>query len=139
MSSLLKIARLPLKGTFQPLRVRSHPPVSTRSQITLLHGLQEPHRVSCACSINFSTQAKLQKFKSPRNEPSKTRQDAEKGGSEYEDSFSTPSVSLDSLGIGKKMRVFLLAVLTVFGSIETWFWCKAIVIWWKGDESEETE
>ena len=40
-------------------------------------------------------------------------------------------MSFESLGIGKNMKVFLLVILGVFGSIETWFWCKAIWIWWK--------
>jgi hypothetical protein len=42
-----------------------------------------------------------------------------------------PAVSFESLGIGRNMKVVLLVVLGVFGSIETVFWCKAVWIWWK--------
>jgi len=139
MSSLSIIARLPLKGAFQGLRVHSHPPVNTLSQIALLNGSHEPHRVAQAYISRFSTRAELLNAKNSRKEPLNTRHDAEKARPVHEDPFNTPSVSLESLGIGKKMKMFLLAVLTVFGTIETWFWCKAIFIWWKGDESEGTE
>ncbi|KAJ6120491.1 hypothetical protein N7523_004771 [Penicillium sp. IBT 18751x] len=52
------------------------------------------------------------------------------------DLLQTPSVSLESLGIGKKMKVFLIFTLCVLGTIETWFWCKAIWIWWKGRQED---
>lgn len=52
------------------------------------------------------------------------------------DPLQTPSVSLESLGIGKNMKVFLIAILCVLGTIETWFWCKAIWIWWKGGQED---
>lgn len=45
-----------------------------------------------------------------------------------------PSVSFESLGISRNMKVVLLVILSVFGSIETYFWCKAIWTWWKGGE-----
>lgn len=44
----------------------------------------------------------------------------------------TPSVSFESLGISRNMKVVLLVILGVFGSIETYFWCRAIWTWWKG-------
>ncbi|KAJ5717336.1 hypothetical protein N7488_002982 [Penicillium malachiteum] len=47
----------------------------------------------------------------------------------------SPSDSFESLGIGKSMRLFLFAVFGVLGTIETWFWCKAIWIWWKNEDS----
>lgn len=49
-----------------------------------------------------------------------------------------PSASLESLGIGRNMRLFLFVVLGVFGTIETWFWCKAIWVWWKS-RTEDSE
>ena len=63
----------------------------------------------------------------------KPKSESEVSGS---DLLQTPSVSLGSLGIGKKMKVFLIAILCVFGTIETWFWCKAIWIWWKGGQED---
>jgi hypothetical protein len=56
-----------------------------------------------------------------------------------QDPLQTPSVSLESLGIGKNMKLFLLAILCVFGTVETWFWCKAIWIWWNGRQADTEE
>ena len=76
-------------------------------------------------------------MKSPGNNgSSRPRSDAEKPESGHVDPVSTPSFSLESLGIGRNMKMFLVAVLCVLGTIETWFWCNAIWIWWKGDKKE---
>ena len=48
-----------------------------------------------------------------------------------------PKVSLDGLGLGKNMKVFLVVVLCIFGTMETWFYCKAIWQWWKGKTGVE--
>lgn len=45
-----------------------------------------------------------------------------------------PVFSLDGLGIGKNMKAFLIAVLCIFGTVETWFYCKAIWRWWYGEQ-----
>lgn len=34
------------------------------------------------------------------------------------------------------MKWLIIAVLSVFGTIETWVWCKMIWRWWKGDKDE---
>lgn len=45
-----------------------------------------------------------------------------------------PTFSLDGLGIGKNMKAFLIVVLCIFGTMETWFYCKAIWRWWYGEQ-----
>lgn len=45
-----------------------------------------------------------------------------------------PKFSLDGLGLSKNMKVFLIVVLSIFGTMETWFYCKAIWRWWYGEE-----
>jgi hypothetical protein len=35
------------------------------------------------------------------------------------------------------MKVVLLVILGGFGSIETYFWCRAIWTWWVGGEHGE--
>ncbi|CAG9954772.1 unnamed protein product [Clonostachys rosea f. rosea IK726] len=47
-----------------------------------------------------------------------------------------PSFSLSSLGLSKNMKILVLGIISIFGTIETWFWCKAIWRWWKGSETE---
>ena len=49
-----------------------------------------------------------------------------------------PSFSFESLGIGPRMRIVVIALICVFGTIETGFYCVAIWRWWKGDEASET-
>lgn len=43
-----------------------------------------------------------------------------------------PKFSLDGLGLSRNMKIFLVVVLSIFGTMETWFYCKAIWRWWKG-------
>lgn len=138
MSSRLQLFRLPLKGTLRLPRFQTYPPTPL-PRTTLLHGPLGLSRLAATSVSTFSTRAPLLNVKGPGRGSSKPRSDAEKASSEHEDPFSTPSVSLESLGIGKNMKIFLLGVLCVLGTIETWFWCKAIWIWWKGDERVETE
>lgn len=39
---------------------------------------------------------------------------------------SYPSFTLDTLGIGKRMKVALMVTFCILGTIETWFWYKAL-------------
>lgn len=45
-----------------------------------------------------------------------------------------PKFSLDGLGVSKNMKIFLIVVLSIFGTMETWFYCKAIYRWWYGEQ-----
>ncbi|KAF7592147.1 hypothetical protein BBP40_000634 [Aspergillus hancockii] len=44
-----------------------------------------------------------------------------------------PVLSLEGLGLSKGTKAFLIAILCCLGTMETWFWCKAIWRWWKGN------
>lgn len=44
-----------------------------------------------------------------------------------------PKFSFEGLGISKNMKLFLIGILGVLGTIETWFWCKAIWRWYNGE------
>lgn len=129
---------LPLRGTLQLARVLSQNPTPLPRPVAL-RGILEPPRLTLISVSAFSTRRSLVNAKIPRSSPSNLRSDAKITGSEHEDPFSTPSVSLESLGIGRNMKLFLLVVLSIIGTIETWFWCKAIWIWWKGDGNKEVE
>ncbi|KAM5456908.1 hypothetical protein MaudCBS49596_001150 [Microsporum audouinii] len=121
--SSIKFLRLPLRGSLwiPQVRIQSQIPLS---RTPYLYGPLS------ASTSTFSTRAILLNAKSPRHASSNPKSNTE------DDPFSTPSVSLESLGIGKNMKVFLLAVLCVLGTVETWFWCKAIWTWWKGGEKD---
>ena len=49
-----------------------------------------------------------------------------------------PSFSFEGLGISRNMKIVLLVILGGFGSIETYFWCRAIWTWWVGGEEGGT-
>jgi preprotein translocase subunit SecF len=46
-----------------------------------------------------------------------------------------PAFSLSGLGLSKNMRIGLLVIISIFGTIETWFYCQAIWRWWKGKQA----
>jgi hypothetical protein len=48
-----------------------------------------------------------------------------------------PIFSLDGLGLSKNGKRFVIGILCVLGTIETWFWCRAGWRWWKGGEAEK--
>ncbi|PGG98820.1 hypothetical protein AJ80_09457 [Polytolypa hystricis UAMH7299] len=106
--------------------------------------------------LNFSTHpgTLLETTKQQRHESITTKvKRAQKAGQPTEDQAGTttttttttgevpeyPTFSLDSLGLSRNMKIFLIGILCVFGTMETWFWCKAIWRWWKGGEKEEDE
>ncbi|KAH6962957.1 hypothetical protein DER45DRAFT_552100 [Fusarium avenaceum] len=45
---------------------------------------------------------------------------------------SYPAFNLNSLGLGKRMKIAVIIIVGIFGTIETWFWCTAIWRWWQG-------
>ena len=77
--------------------------------------------------LRFTTQTALR-----NGQPSKTQSPPKSpnpGNPEY------PAFSFEALGVSKNMRIFLIVVLSIFGTIETWFWCQTIWRWWKADDS----
>lgn len=48
-----------------------------------------------------------------------------------------PKFSFEGLGMSKNSRIFVIVVLSIFGTIETWVWCKGIYRWWNGPSEEE--
>ncbi|POR34781.1 Cutinase transcription factor 1 alpha [Tolypocladium paradoxum] len=87
--------------------------------------------LSRAPSSRFSTQSRLlgsQKKAPPKAE---TKESAAESPS-FETSFA-------SLGLSRNMKIFLVVVVSIFGTMETWFYCKAAWIWWKGGETQAAE
>jgi hypothetical protein len=48
-----------------------------------------------------------------------------------------PKFSFEGLGMSKNSRIFVIVVLSIFGTIETWVWCKGIYRWWNGPSEEK--
>ncbi|RSL50318.1 hypothetical protein CEP54_011995 [Fusarium duplospermum] len=76
---------------------------------------------------NMRTTEKQQK---PRKQ-SQAHQPQNPGNPEY------PAFSLESLGLSKNMRIVILVLVSIFGTIETWFYCQAIWRWWKGRQESQ--
>ena len=84
--------------------------LARQSQRTALHG-----RCKYASQrVGFSVQA------ARRKEPSKNPE--------------LPSLSFEGLGISRNMKFLLFGILGVFGTMETWVYCKWIYRWWYGAE-----
>ncbi|KAB8209380.1 hypothetical protein BDV34DRAFT_188975 [Aspergillus parasiticus] len=47
-----------------------------------------------------------------------------------------PAFSFEALGMSKGTKAFVIGILCCFGTMETWFWCKTIWCWWKGNTEE---
>lgn len=72
-----------------------------------------------------------EKGQDPHKQP-QAHQPQKPGNPEY------PAFSLDSLGLSKNMKIVVLVLISIFGTIETWFYCQAIWRWWKNrQESQE--
>ncbi|KAH7185083.1 uncharacterized protein B0J16DRAFT_124453 [Fusarium flagelliforme] len=69
-----------------------------------------------------------------RQSKSRPRQDAPSNTNP-----SYPAFNLDSLGLGKHVKVALIVILSIFGTIETWFWCKALWEWRKGSKGPQQD
>ncbi|KAL7929323.1 hypothetical protein V8C35DRAFT_315721 [Trichoderma chlorosporum] len=48
-----------------------------------------------------------------------------------------PSFSFEGLGMSKNAKIFVIVVLSIFGTIETWVWCKGIYRWWNSSSEKE--
>ncbi|KAB8070567.1 hypothetical protein BDV29DRAFT_180712 [Aspergillus leporis] len=70
----------------------------------------------------FSTHHSLANRRSPPNDSNEPPQ--------------LPTLSFEGLGISKGTKAFLIVILCCFGTMETWFWCKTIWRWWKGDAED---
>ncbi|CAM1502481.1 Fc.00g044650.m01.CDS01 [Cosmosporella sp. VM-42] len=79
-----------------------------------------------ASRLSFATQPVPQN-KQP-NKPQSPPETPSPGNPEY------PAFSFEALGVSKNMKIFLMVVLSIFGTIETWFWCQTVWRWWKGSQ-----
>ncbi|KAL7910577.1 hypothetical protein GGI35DRAFT_449119 [Trichoderma velutinum] len=48
-----------------------------------------------------------------------------------------PSFSFEGLGMSRNVKIFVIVFLSIFGTIETWVWCKGIYRWWNGPSEKE--
>lgn len=67
---------------------------------------------------------------SPQPQKEQKTQQANPGNPEL------PKFSLEGLGLSKNMRIVVLVIISIFGTLETWVYCKAIWRWWKGGEAK---
>ncbi|PGG99096.1 hypothetical protein GX51_06436 [Blastomyces parvus] len=58
-------------------------------------------------------------------------------GSNSSNNPQFPTLRFETLGLSGNMKILVLVLLGTLGTVETWFWCKAIWRWWKGAGDEE--
>ncbi|KND90715.1 Cutinase transcription factor 1 alpha, partial [Tolypocladium ophioglossoides CBS 100239] len=86
-------------------------------------------RLSHASSSRFSTQSRLIEGKqAPKTAPSENATE----NPSFETNFA-------SLGLSRNMKIFLIAVVSILGTMETWVYCKAAWMWWKGETQAAEE
>jgi len=73
---------------------------------------------------------------STKQQPSSTAAQSSTGGkpAAEDNPFET---NFAGLGLSKNMKVFLIIVVSIFGTMETWMYCKAIWRWWNGAGDEK--
>lgn len=123
------------------IHLRPRPPILPTMVPLCCPGRQSRLPPTATFSPAFSTRTSpspLTKKSSTRGPPSPAKPGSAKTHDQdqtaAEGLVQAPSVSFEGLGISRNMKVVLLVILGVFGSIETYFWCRAIWTWWKGDE-----
>lgn len=84
----------------------------------------------------FSAQTLRRSSQTPPNFKQQRQQQQQNGKSG--ESVEPPAFNLESLGLSRNMKLLVLGIVSVFGTIETWFWCKAIWRWWKGAEADSS-
>lgn len=92
-----------------------------------LRGSPMRSRARHTSSLDFSTQTRLLDNMPRQPRPSEKNEPA---------TVDIPSLSFEALGIGRRMKLFLIACFCVLGTMETWFWYKAFWVWWKGADDE---
>ncbi|KAF4344248.1 cutinase transcription factor 1 [Fusarium beomiforme] len=98
-----------------------------------LQSLRRLRPNSTGQTASFSSTSLINRSQRTRQELSRNKA-GEDQTSEQNPSYS--AFSLNSLGLGKGTKFVLIVILSVFGTIETWFWCKAFWQWRKGRQEE---
>lgn len=84
-------------------------------------------------TLSTTQASKGDKQKQIKPEPAHQQQQQNNNNAQHE----LPAFSLDGLGVSKNMKIALYTVLGIYGTIETWFWCKWAYHWWYGDKLGE--
>ncbi|CAJ2508009.1 Uu.00g091950.m01.CDS01 [Anthostomella pinea] len=91
-------------------------------------------------SFNTTTRARLS---TSTRQLSKTQHGSSQHGSDPSKPQSPddplPSFSFDGLGMSRNVKIVVIVVLSIFGTMETVFWAKAIWRWWNKEEEEEDD
>ncbi|KAB8237084.1 uncharacterized protein BDW43DRAFT_199965 [Aspergillus alliaceus] len=58
--------------------------------------------------------------------------------SDSNEPLEIPALNFEAMGLSKRSRAAVIVILCCLGTMETWFWCKAIWRWWKG-KTEDVE
>ncbi|KAI0779829.1 hypothetical protein C8Q74DRAFT_718734 [Fomes fomentarius] len=117
------------------LGVPSNPMLAIRASLGHRFGLSRARPVNGNASLHssqFSTYRPLcLDNKSSSYKPNDARPSS--GNSDY------PSFTFEELGISKNMKVVILTIIGILGTVETWTWARVIWHWWEGGNGETDE
>lgn len=90
-------------------------------------------------STTFNIRQHHQKYQAITHERSAIRNFSGYGHlrNKQQNNDELPSFSFEGLGMSRNAKIFVIVVLSIFGTIETWVWCKGIYRWWNGSPEKE--
>lgn len=114
-----------LRTTTTAIRTQLRRPATSLAEVRV----SQPAALSQIRSLRYSTNA---------TGPSKTNKSAPEPKQNGSANPEIPAFSFEALGVGRNMKIFLIICLSIFGTMETWFYCKWIYRWWYGDQAQKS-
>ncbi|PGH10503.1 hypothetical protein AJ79_05431 [Helicocarpus griseus UAMH5409] len=121
------------------LRVTSCPTSPSPSSVVLsLPVLRNPAKATFSSTSHnlVASSGQLRASTSNKQAEKKSSSVGDGGGGDGRDDSPPeyPKFSLEGLGMSRNMKMVMYGLIGVLGTMETWFYCKAIWRWWKGGE-----
>ncbi|KAL2205847.1 hypothetical protein CC79DRAFT_1334189 [Sarocladium strictum] len=117
------------------LRIIRQPPrafASPKSHLAPQGRIAQPQWLAATLSTHAAKGDKQKQIK-----PDAAHQQQQNTTNNNNAQHELPAFSLEGLGVSKNMKIALYTVLGIYGTIETWFWCKWAYHWWYGDKLGE--
>ncbi|EER41975.1 conserved hypothetical protein [Histoplasma capsulatum H143] len=128
------VANSPLHVNLAVLRNSPYPPITVstgKKRATLSTANRILFSTSSTSSTSSRSEAPDQKQQQCRR---KVKHTNAQGSAGINNNPEIPTFSFEGLGLSRNMKMVVLGLVGVFGTVETWFWCKAIWRWWTGPE-----
>ncbi|QSS59849.1 hypothetical protein I7I51_04645 [Histoplasma capsulatum] len=132
---VLLVANSPLRANLAVLRNSPYPLIT----VSTLPSDKERATLSTANRILFSTSSTSSRSEALDQKQHQCRRKVKHTNSQGSTGINSnpeiPTFSFEGLGLSRNMKMVVLGLVGVFGTVETWFWCKAIWRWWTAPEN----